>query len=97
MPMLRSSSSPSPTARWARHRHKAIWPRIGHSFSLHEILKYAHLKFTVYGRKQASKQAYTRTMQSHKCGACSGLPLPVDVLISSYTSDRTWERRPLYA
>ena len=47
MPTLRSDSSPSPT----------IDPR----FSPCEIFKYAHLKFTVYGHKQASKQAYTRT------------------------------------
>ena len=41
--------SPSPIARWARD-HPA-------EDSLREIFKCAHLKFTVYGRKQANKQA----------------------------------------
>ena len=48
-PTLRSDSSPSPTID-LRQR-----------FSLCEIFKHAHLKFTVYGRKQASKQASIHT------------------------------------
>ena len=48
-PTLCSDSSPSPTID-LRQR-----------FSLCEIFKHAHLKFTVYGRKQASKQASIHT------------------------------------
>ena len=44
MPTLCSGSSPSPTRQRAGPARKTI--------SLHEILKSAHLKFTVYGRKQ---------------------------------------------
>ena len=43
MPMLHSGSNPSPTRQRARH--------IACTKGLHEIFKYTHLKFTVYGRK----------------------------------------------
>ena len=43
-PTLCSGSSPSPT-----------WQRLGMK-GLHEIFKYANLKFTVYGRKQTYTQ-----------------------------------------
>ena len=42
------------------------------TFGLHEILKCAHLKFTVYGRKQTYTQL--PQMQSRWCGARSGSP-----------------------
>ena len=46
------------------------------AFSLCEIFKHAHLKFTVYGRKQASKQGYTRmcAMQSRYVGFAHACP-----------------------
>ena len=53
MPMLRSGSSPSPT--------------IDLRFGLCEIFEHAHLKFTVYGRKQASKQANKHTHARAQC------------------------------
>ena len=45
-PTLCSSSSPSPTRQWAGHIACTKLP------GLHEIFKYAHLKFTVYGCTQ---------------------------------------------
>ena len=56
MSTLRSGSSPSLTAGWAQD-----YPRM---FSLCEIFKYAHLKFTVYGRKQASKHTHAHVQCS---------------------------------
>ena len=45
---LHSGRSPSSTQQWAGHKTtRRSW-----TFSLHEIFKCAHLKFTVYGRKQ---------------------------------------------
>ena len=35
------------------------------SFGLHEIFKCSHLKFTVYGHKQASKQAHIHTTSAN--------------------------------
>ena len=58
--------------------HRASPTELHPPSSIFVILQFirVHLKFTVYGRKQASKQAYTRTcaMQSRQCGACSGSP-----------------------
>ena len=55
-PTLRSGSSPSPT-----------WQRAGHiaCTSLHEIFKCAHLKFTVYGRKQTDIHTHNFCKCSH--------------------------------
>ena len=49
--MLCSGSSPSPTQQWAGHIawHETIW----------QIFKCTHLKFMVYGCKQASKHTHT--------------------------------------
>ena len=59
MPTLRSGSSPSPTRQWAGH--------IACTKGLHEIIKYAHLKFTVYGRKHT----YIHTHNFRQCSHAS--------------------------
>ena len=53
------------TAGWAYRMHKTT--RGSRSFGLHEIFKCGHLKFTVYGHKQASKQTYTQLPQMQLC------------------------------
>ena len=45
------------------------------SFGLHEIFKCSHLKFTVYGHKQASKQASRHTHNFCKCSDTALQPL----------------------
>ena len=58
------------------------------SFGLHEIFKCSHLKFTVYGHKQASKQTYTQLpqMQWHSSAAAMLLRF-VQFQIASFTLD----------
>ena len=55
-PTLRSGSSPSPTRQRAGHIACTKLP------CLHEIFKYAHLKFTVYGRKDTHTFANAVTL-----------------------------------
>ena len=50
------AGSPLPTAGWEWQDYEPL-----RTFYLREMFKCTHLKFTVYGRKQASKQTYTRT------------------------------------
>ena len=61
---LHSGSSPSPMRQWAGHIACTKLP-----VGLPEIFKCAHLKFTVYGRKQTCTQ-----LPQMQCGARSGSP-----------------------
>ena len=57
-------SSPSPMQQWAGHIACTKLPEDLYrlfAHGLHEIFKCDHLKFTVCGHKQASKQTYIHT------------------------------------